>query len=463
MVVGVAVDNEDHTEEAPALGVDSKTELLVKKRSASNESVGKRDEKPEDKKENSLSFSNTNCDAGSKKEELSKGEKPVVKEEKEKEIRESVPQLTLPLEKVVVKEEKDAIKEEDKEEKKKEGKDDEGLEKYLESSDTVVIYPEPVSDHDENSTAEDAQGNTEEEYTLKCVHCTETFVRASLLRDHMRAVHPDMPVKYLCPKCDDTFLLKSHLDKHLALHSPTSQVCKVCNKMFANVYRLQRHMISHDESSYSSHMNSKKCWVLNMKGRRMDRNGNTADNTASSLMYQSVGIGFSQSASGGGGSMQSSPPGAYPSQFLKYDARGAVVPTLYSPPMTSAGFGAYSMLGVAAGKHLPVPVPAHHHPHSHPLLAASLPAPPIACPKLPDMPPSPAYSRTQISPDVNFNTQLFNPASGEKVLALNKSSSKEQDSNSFDMDKVKVKKENIDEAIKEEVDQKDTADSPERN
>lgn len=74
-----AVDNEDHTEEAPALGVDSKTELLVKKRSASNESVGKRDEKPEDKKENSLSFSNTNCDAGSKKEELSKGEKPVVK------------------------------------------------------------------------------------------------------------------------------------------------------------------------------------------------------------------------------------------------------------------------------------------------------------------------------------------------------------------------------------------------
>lgn len=75
-------------------------------------------------------------------------------EEKEKEIRESVPQLNLPLEKVVVKEEKDAIKEEDKEEKKKEGKDDEGLEKYLESSDTVVIYPEPVSDHDENSTAE---------------------------------------------------------------------------------------------------------------------------------------------------------------------------------------------------------------------------------------------------------------------------------------------------------------------
>lgn len=27
------------------------------------------------------------------------------------------------------------------------------------------------------------------------------------------------------------------------------QSCKICNKTFANVYRLQRHMISHDESA----------------------------------------------------------------------------------------------------------------------------------------------------------------------------------------------------------------------
>merc|ERR1740128_661444 len=56
---------------------------------------------------------------------------------------------------------------------------------------------------------------------------------------------------------------------------------------FANVYRLQRHMISHDESaglrkfkctycgkpfshsgSYSSHMTSKKCLILNSKNSR---------------------------------------------------------------------------------------------------------------------------------------------------------------------------------------------------
>ena len=27
------------------------------------------------------------------------------------------------------------------------------------------------------------------------------------------------------------------------------QICKICSKRFANVYRLQRHMISHDESA----------------------------------------------------------------------------------------------------------------------------------------------------------------------------------------------------------------------
>ena len=31
--------------------------------------------------------------------------------------------------------------------------------------------------------------------------------------------------------------------------SPLKQSCGVCKKRFANVYRLQRHMISHDESA----------------------------------------------------------------------------------------------------------------------------------------------------------------------------------------------------------------------
>ncbi|CAL1537834.1 unnamed protein product [Lymnaea stagnalis] len=155
----------------------------------------------------------------------------------------------------------------------------------------------------------------------------------------MRNQHPDKPVRYQCPKCEQTFLLKSHLDKHLAMHSPTSQSCKVCQKTFANVYRLQRHMISHSEStdlrkfkcpecgkafkfkhhlkehirihsgekpfqcptcskrfshsgSYSSHMTSKKCWVIGQsksQARRQERQmeqGRGRESGQSSSNYQ---------------------------------------------------------------------------------------------------------------------------------------------------------------------------------
>lgn len=173
-------------------------------------------------------------------------------------------------------------------------------------------------------TVSDAE---EEEIILKCMHCPQTFLRVILLRDHMREVHPDKPLKFMCPKCDETFHQKSQLDKHLTLHSPTSQNCNICNKTFANVYRLQRHMISHDEStdlrkfkchecgkafkfkhhlkehirihsgekpfecancgkrfshsgSYSSHMTSKKCWVVSAhKGRIPPDSSQTGHNS----------------------------------------------------------------------------------------------------------------------------------------------------------------------------------------
>nr|KAG5705651.1 hypothetical protein BaRGS_026590 [Batillaria attramentaria] len=499
-----AVENDEHSEDATALAADPQVELPLRKRpslSSDNNTQKTCEEKTEDKKENSISFSNTNLDTAAivAQKDLPLGEKPVEKapESTEKEVEEEegkdVSSTTTSAEKESASD-KEKPTEEKKEESAREGREEEGMEKYLAGTDTVVIYPEPVSDHEETENTEDLPATTDEEYTLKCVHCTETFTRAPVLRDHMRTAHPDKPVKYQCPKCEDMFSLKSHLDKHLALHSPTSQVCKVCNKTFANVYRLQRHMISHDEStdlrkfkcpecgkafkfkhhlkehirihsgekpfecancgkrfshsgSYSSHMNSKKCWVLNMKGRRIDRSGNSE--AVNGLLYRPVGVTYSPTATVGG-PLQSPPPGAYPGQFLKYDTRGPVVPTLYSPPMTTAGFAAaaYSML--AAGKH--IPLPAHHHPPS--IIPSSLAhPPPITCPKPPDMSLT-WSSRSQISPDVNFNTQLFCLASGDKALALNKASAKEASSPA--PVKEEKEKELLEKEVKKEVEEADS-------
>ncbi len=148
----------------------------------------------------------------------------------------------------------------------------------------------------------------------KCPHCEKSFDRLYLLKEHWHSEHGEKTTRFSCPQCDVSFVLKAQLEKHMALHSPSSQSCKTCNKTFANVYRLQRHMISHEEStelrkfkcpecgkafkfkhhlkehirihsgekpfecpncgkrfshsgSYSSHMTSKKCWVVNLKMR----------------------------------------------------------------------------------------------------------------------------------------------------------------------------------------------------
>ncbi|XP_059140150.1 zinc finger E-box-binding homeobox 2-like isoform X2 [Physella acuta] len=268
------------------------------------------------------------------------------------------------------------------------------------------------SDQDEENLLHSEEHILEEEYVLKCIYCETTSTRSTLLRDHMRNQHPDKPVRYQCPKCEQTFLLKSHLDKHLATHSPTSQSCKICQKTFANVYRLQRHMISHSEStdlrkfkcpecgkafkfkhhlkehirihsgekpfqcptcskrfshsgSYSSHMTSKKCWVIGQsKGRRQDRQMEQSRPENTRFMFPTVAQVYSPSS------------GSYSQQLMKFDPASLRHQYYPSPPPAIMNPNAFNFslyqqklsssqssaaTGMTMAPPSAAPVPAHQH------------------------------------------------------------------------------------------------------
>ncbi|XP_021362484.1 zinc finger E-box-binding homeobox 2-like isoform X2 [Mizuhopecten yessoensis] len=333
--------------------------------------------------------------------------------------------------------------------------EEEKIQEYLNRSDTAVIYPEPVSDRegeeeeeDDNSSKNEPDSDSlmlpGEEVILRCIHCDQSFMRATLLRDHMKMIHPDKPIKYLCPKCDETFLLKSQLDKHLALHSPTSQSCKICNKTFANVYRLQRHMISHDEStdlrkfkcpecgkafkfkhhlkehvrihsgekpfqcpncgkrfshsgSYSSHMTSKKCWVMNQnKPRSLDQNSNaeTASVSYSPIRTPVTAIGMETM-------IQSLTAGKFSPAFLHFDPTKGGLP-YYTPP---SGYLPMAYTVRHGNPIKPIMTPMIHHQK------------PLECQptSVPSTSPSTSMPLSQISPDVNSNTQLISKQASLQV------------------------------------------------
>ncbi|XP_001357596.4 zinc finger protein 1 isoform X1 [Drosophila pseudoobscura] len=78
----------------------------------------------------------------------------------------------------------------------------------------------------------------------------------------------DLSGAYPCMQCTAAFGSREQLEQHELLHSPTggqptaqnvSQTCRICHKAFANVYRLQRHMISHDESALLRKFKCKEC------------------------------------------------------------------------------------------------------------------------------------------------------------------------------------------------------------
>ncbi|XP_059093889.1 zinc finger E-box-binding homeobox protein zag-1-like isoform X2 [Tigriopus californicus] len=124
------------------------------------------------------------------------------------------------------------------------------IQEYLRRGDTAVVFPQhpdPISHHEkgsEDSPESDSVGYEDEspEFALLCPKCSKPYHSINSLRDHLRDEHKIDP-----SDLPDVLMGISTVGKE-PNDSGDLVDCKVCQKQFANVYRLQRHMISHDES-----------------------------------------------------------------------------------------------------------------------------------------------------------------------------------------------------------------------
>ena len=128
----------------------------------------------------------------------------------------------------------------------------EGLEENIKMIDVKIHNLDRILKEAENKKDEPRK-------TTKCRDCEQDFIDKVTLTRHIKTNHPRI---YNCKQCGESFAASWNLEKHMKSHDNVKLFkCNICEKDFVMKWRLEKHVNSHKEQTRWCHFfnNFKTC------------------------------------------------------------------------------------------------------------------------------------------------------------------------------------------------------------